>query len=529
MPPKKGGRHAAGPAVARPPTATASSAASPPPPVDPQFPPLLVTNKFVRCIHHRVQLGLHQICLIDRRVVGIDDPVYGKNKTIWEAVPRGQARVFFESSSGSWTQQCSLVGNRKFGYRDDRGYGEPMSSVNSIVAIEKENGECAHIAAFEFKGDKFWVIGSKHVHLTFRDGRDAEKDLLEYEDIDRFRFALRIAGLFLSVLGKAFPNPARRLEFHAAMSRARWTACAEAIFSDSQHIVDYQGKNDLRFFALCHDVPSAPPHGLCVAPETAYQFFSEFGVPAAPRSERMRFPSEEADRYFLDVARRINSEGVVVYGSSAPAEESPASAAAAAPTTAQGPPPTGCVVKLWKEKSYPYVMERVAREAIVRRKMLGPALAAYLHKRLDQQPADLRLYFADWEKERLPFLLRFAGWLALHAAQMMTAVKTSSIGTKQEAEQWAVQSRWLDLQHTCRQVDDASLDVILDEALRAKRTNALPGDHHPMLSVMFSGPMGSGKSTLSRVLHHLLQQAGQSPRWINQDEVGVITNCNLAF
>ena len=407
------------------------------------------------------------ITIVDRSVMGMDDPVYRKYRDVWENVPRGQSRQF---DTASKTLLCSLVGLRKFGYREDK-YGD-MASVTSVVAIEKENGECAHIAAFSLKGEKYWAIGSKHVHLCCRVG--CNKDLEAFEPFQRFTYASRIAKLWNSTVrkrGDAFAD-----QLHSILCAKQWTLCCEAIFSDSQHIVDYNAVNELRFFAIAQDTPLSA--GLCIVPEAAQEFFVRMELAHAPFSKRMPFPSEEFTAYLGEVARRTNSEGVVVYGSNK----------------------DGLVTTMWKEKSYPYVMERIAREAI-KRGTAGKKLMGYLLGRLASQSKELRAYFTEWEQKRLPWLVDFASWL--HWSCNFNA-----------KDSWAMSTQWLTLQREFSMVPVEKLEEI---------RNYQVGEVAASVSaqvIMMIGPPGSGKSTLARILYILLQKAGQSPHWLNQDESG---------
>ena len=97
----------------------------------------------------------------------------------------------------------------------------------------------------------------------------------------------------------------------------------------------------------------------------------------------------------------------------------------------------GVVVRLWKEKSYPYVMERATREAITSRKLAGTHLADAMKKKLMQQQPELQVHFKDWEATRMPWLLHFAAWL------QVTRRLTPSM---RRDEIFPLRNRWLSLQ-----------------------------------------------------------------------------------
>ncbi|EKF98079.1 hypothetical protein TCSYLVIO_011031 [Trypanosoma cruzi] len=89
------------------------------------------------------------------------------------------------------------------------------------------------------------------------------------------------------------------------------------------------------------------------------------------------------------MARRLNCEGAVVYGCNE----------------------AGVVVRMWKQRSHAYAMERAAQEAIVTHRLCGVALRSRLAGRLAGLPEEVRQRLGDWEAESLDYLVRFAAWL----------------------------------------------------------------------------------------------------------------------
>lgn len=425
--------------------------------------------------------GNYTVKVLERSIPGVDDPVYEKNRHIWEAVPRGSADVLISAAPGGAQPPsqyvCALRGLRKFGYTDAT-YGN-RAQVTSVVAIDKENGECAHVAAFEFDKTAFWVVGSKHVHLVLRDAH-YETDLQNeaYTSNPRYRVALRIAQLFRECVPFSHPG---KSGFFRLLADRHLTANAEAILADSQHIVDYQGVNDLRWFALSRDAPSSSVGGLCVAPETTDQIIRQLGLHSISRSPRVPYPTSTEYQQLLDqIGRRSNSEGVVMYGSNA----------------------NGDVVCLWKEKSYPYVMERIVREAI-KRGLVGRELLQYTQGRLRQQKPELRKYFEDWERERLPMLVAFAAWVA-------------EVFPMKNRDPWKISTQWLSLQREYMKLPEAQR-VSLSKKYDAQKLTGVAAVN----AVVLVGPPGCGKSTLARSLGIMLQKSGKkAATWLNQDELG---------
>ncbi|EKG08281.1 hypothetical protein TCSYLVIO_000574, partial [Trypanosoma cruzi] len=172
------------------------------------------------------------------------------------------------------------------------------------------------------------------------------------------------------------------------------------------------------------------------------------------------------------MARRLNCEGAVVYGCNE----------------------AGVVVRMWKQRSHAYAMERAAQEAIVTHRLCGVALRSRLAGRLAGLPEEVRQRLGDWEAESLDYLVRFAAWLQ------------------------DLRRRWITLQNQFTQC------VAADAHVRFQVMHYEPSGDDAVTSdpdaVVCVGLQGCGKSTFSRTLYALLRQARLSPCWINQDEAG---------
>lgn len=454
-------------------------------------------------------VGNISVCSAERRIAGVDDPVYEKNlRTVWELLPRGQAR-FFElpegtdipeeaakgaAQSGPLPQGATLRGEvfgmRKFGYRES-SYGF-RDKVDSVMCIEKVNGECAHVSGCVIGPNKerCWLTGSKHTHMIIPDSVISDANELPrvlatvYAD-GRYIYASKIARMLGAMVAKL--SAENRALFLDSLIANKWTANAEAILAEEQHLVDYGGISELRFFAISFNGRS--PDGLCLAPEKAFELFKKCGLAVAKALPRVKYNSSEYVAQIDRVAKSSNFEGVVVYGSSE----------------------DGRVACVWKEKSYPYVMERIAREAITGRKMVGELLRVYLLKRLSTQPADLRAHFAEWEEKRLPYLVDFATYLLGKGAF-----------NSDNASQ--LRGKWLKLQKDFEATSEAERKLLAQRAESLIKKSA-PSDRDVC---MFVGPPGSGKSTLARGLQFLLKKVNfANALWINQDECGGKRNVYL--
>lgn len=458
------------------------------------------------------------------RVVGNDDPVYSGDRSVWENVPRGCVKITASMSPSPLGLElpapivvANVQGLRKFGYSTDVCYGRPERTL-TVIALDKENGENAQVAAFTMddreppepvyvpeptEGEsladeppvaipepkprppiRYWVVGSKHVHIVFRHGH-VEEDLERYKTNTRYTYALQIADLFNRVV--LLNEDVLVDEFHAWLCEHKFTAIAEAILMKSQHIVDY-GHDQLRFFATSMTKPSSA--GLCAQhPHSALCSLAYFGLQVPWYSDAVLLKSDEYRKLVAAVRERSNTEGTVMYGVDA----------------------EGRVCAMWKEKGVEYVLERAARESI-----LGKHSHAALQKRLRDRAADLIAdgftnpdVVREWLARREPWLLKFRAWL--HSEKKLPVADDDT-----SVSRWDVQSSWLTLQHEFESVADTYVPVADAEPTGPK-------------VVLLSGLPGSGKSTLARALFVALKARGAVPRWANQDEVDGSKNKRKAY
>ncbi|KPA78733.1 hypothetical protein ABB37_05857 [Leptomonas pyrrhocoris] len=510
--------------------------------------------------------AVEDFAVVERTIGGIDDMIYNKHREVWERLPRGNARVYVrETTDGPYVLVGAVNGLRKFGY-NDATYGYP-DAVTTVVAVEKENGECGHISAFVLPlaasemnaparnddgtttttttsaKNRFWIVGSKNVHVVL-DYYISDACLEYYHALGRrYSYAIKIARLWRAMLHRASAETttattntntsasrmltaAQALAFHDMLHTRKWTSCFEAIFSDSQHLVDYDGANELRFYALTSNARAfgAPPaeapqngatdeeaakgdsaevpsstqqngpfysreDGLCLPVNEADALYTGVGLAFSHHSSSVVYRSEDYAKLVDTIGRRRNSEGCVMYGAD----------------------DAGRVVRLWKEKSYPYVMERATREAITNHKLAGKDLADAMRKKLKQQRTELRDFFNDWEATRMPWLLHFAAWL-----QMTRRLAPSM----QREDLFRLRNQWLSLQKEFQA--DMDRDPELYDVCGQYQPDPVQwgSDTKDLDVIKFVGPQGCGKSTLSRALYALLGKARYNPRWVNQDEAG---------
>lgn len=556
----------------------------------------------------------------ERTIGGLDDIVYEKHSDVWEHLPRGNARVFVISDADPRRKKVledslrelatcgdarrlartstmiaptervpvgAINGLRKFSYNTkeaeskgrDYGYED---SVDAVVALDKENGECGHISAFVLRGtdkgsdgggdgvgqaERYWMLGSKNVHVVLP-FRFTEADVKETYKARRYSYAAKIALQWKEVMDLSEENERRKkgeaatngapafgvdretfkdatlegiARFHDLLAENNYTACFEAIFRDSQHLVDYKNQNGFRFFALTDNTTYEAPKekgqqnslvcGLCVDIQQSFRQFADCGLPTVPiyygragvdsgssvlaPLHKVPYRTEAYDALVDDIGHRQNSEGCVMYGYK---------------TKELKGTETSRVVKVWKEKAYPYVMERATREAIVNHKLAGKELVKKISKKLALQKPHLRKYFVEWEKTRLPFLTLFSAYLQVTRKltpymtkdDSFTAVRNHWLSLQQEfaekmekdGELRTVCERFVPEEHLARSEGSGGGDGDgVGDARQTRRTLRLD-------VIKFVGAQGCGKSTMSRVLFFLLAEANHKPRWLNQDEAG---------
>ncbi|CAD2219139.1 hypothetical protein AGDE_14021 [Angomonas deanei] len=496
--------------------------------------------------------------IVERVITGPSDALYAKSKKIWEHVPRGQAKVFFnrnttplnsfpstpimrgEPSLVSPTSAASLKSNYKLvaslnGLRKFAHWGETTANVYNVgkeipveaVAVEKIDGESAQLCAFSFDEQRYWLIGPRDRHILVR--LDVpEEDVNAYFDFPTEKksrtcthLAKKIAVVWKGLLERL--EPEKREALHEHIAKKEWTLCFDAVLAGWEHLVDYTDdiepltatdagdlphcgtsvfeeeetdasddslsdvaryfRDKLFFYAITTDTP-AENGGLCLPVQEAMEFFDRFSLPHPPFTQSMEINSDEFLCLRDTIGGRLNSAGVVFYGVG-----------------------TGCtsIVRLWKCRSDPHSMEHTAQESITALLMSGTLLLSKLQKKLSNLNRVVRPHTLVWEKERLPFLIDFANWL--HATRQLTPSADSTALQH-------IRANWISLQiqfsceynsETCGSGSSAEEEEEEEVPLSTE-------------VILLIGPQGCGKSTVARALFALLEEAGGTPRWINQDE-----------
>eukprot|EP00053_Salpingoeca_punica_P010053 m.90502 g.90502 ORF g.90502 m.90502 type:complete len:480 (+) comp15264_c0_seq1:219-1658(+) len=140
--------------------------------------------------------------------------------------------------------QASAAGANDAGEMKEwmRFFTEPFAAAEQIVAMDKANGEAAHLSARWVEGVLLLCIGSKNVHIAVR----AAADIALYERDATYRVACLIArAVFASLDRMPEPQRTRLLYFLAA---THLTATFEFLQVEHMH-VELLTKEELLFIA----------------------------------------------------------------------------------------------------------------------------------------------------------------------------------------------------------------------------------------------------------------------------------------
>ena len=266
--------------------------------------------------------------LTDVRVncYGSDDKMYEKNRVLREKVARGNCFVEFfgkEKLNGG----CVIRGLSKFsgGYWDDddvqnndhagwsRYFLSTPEKATSVVAMEKVNGEAAHVSV-RLLGAKFLIFcGSKNVHLLI----SKREHLTKYTD-QRYSYARVIGESFCDILDGM--EECQRVRLLGFLAHTGFTAVFELLQPRNQHIVDLSALASpiLKFitwvpcqFSENRSLCSMPPNlaidlASYLGLSTAYYSVIPIRLLAAELSAvRTQTQSEGAVLYFLDAKQQV--------------------------------------------------------------------------------------------------------------------------------------------------------------------------------------------------------------------------------
>lgn len=283
-----------------------------------------------------------------------DDAVYSSDPELWRRVSRGNCMCHVTTPSGEKKSFVAVRSLRKFtggAGDDDDTAGEASSDAwrqffladpstcDTVLSMDKVNGEAAHLACRFVDGAAAVFVGSKNVHLVLcaapatvaAAGADAEVLLSAYEGQDRAAVALGVGRCVLAALrGMGAARAEALLRF---LDAHRVTANFEVVLRSNQHVVPYDvpagAVGQLHF--LCFTTNRYPEEGeemdgpgaraaLCVDPVQGLRVAAALGLePCDHRVLRVSAAGDDADatavtaRHEAEVRGMHGTEGRVLY------------------------------------------------------------------------------------------------------------------------------------------------------------------------------------------------------------------------
>ena len=333
-----------------------------------------------------------------------------------------------------------VTGIVKFGYDGDYEQNISREIVTKQLA-EKENGQCGHLSAFIFCGQKYLVFGSKLVHLIARVSH-LQQDI-DSHITPRYTVAVNIANLFIEKHLHTIDAVVTFCNLHKV------TLCCEAIFPDDQHIVNYNGDKSLRFFAITCPIETDESLTWC-NPLEARQYFEEIGLNVITKISAAT--STEWDHCAEDFRNATNSEGAVVYCLDC----------------------DGKVIFIYKDKNHQYVFWRAVREQ--------------LRNRASQDNFLKRLNNPQFKN------------LVDREAQIRNAVHFRAFFFRlPEEERKQLFTKWNDYYTIFDQLSLEDREMLLQPTIQPVIQSDISSDDN-LDVVLLIGPPGVGKSTLAAML-----------------------------
>lgn len=398
---------------------------------------------------YTLQCGLN-VVVEDSRVncYGDDTKIYAKNYDIWRDLPRGLSKIIVSSVSDR--KEWVLAGMHKFEY-EPMQMGRLSGDIESEIYMTKENGECCHVSGFWFSSNFVWVLGSKNVHIAVTNVDDLNSEIFKEE---RYGYCLKVARLFFHVLSE-LGDASQLMNF----LNDGHTLCGEACFSDSQHIVDYQGENKIIFFSATRG--TSIENGLtAMPPDETLRLFKTWGLNIPWYREVNTGDLLGRIQLRDEVYNRENSEGSVVYAMNAKRQ----------------------AIFIYKFKNIHYIVERAVREVIRRR---GGNRS--IECRFDGLKRDFSI---DVSPVTRLYYKQFNAFLHSFDENQWSDVFT----------QWVVHKR---------EFNSLSADE------REVRRIRYEQDQPSQVQLIMVGLIGSGKSTLGQMMTEM-----HGGIYVNQDELG---------
>ena len=259
---------------------------------------------------------------------GPDDKIYSENADIRKYIPRGTTLMSLKEDDNEEVLDVVLYANKKFSGRiGDEDEVQPQNNeiwqkyclmnidnADTVVVMDKLNGEAAHLSG-RFIDGKFYIItGSKNVHMLL----SSEEDIVKYTG-ERYKVAIIIAKAVWELLVQ-MDQKCRKILFNL-LHHTKCTLIFEILQPENQHIVNlaHLNKNELIFIyitptfsndyeiSLTNDsatsLTALPPHH-------ALDFFSALGCKTASYEI---VEKDSVDEYNKHLRSLEEKEGHVLY------------------------------------------------------------------------------------------------------------------------------------------------------------------------------------------------------------------------
>ena len=195
-----------------------------------------------------------------------DEAMYNKHARLRRMLPRGACVMKLSLPDGREIYDCVTYGQKKFSgstVEDDddiesveelapnKYFLKDPETATRVLAIEKVNGEAAHISGRYINNEFFFIVGSKNVHIIF----NKMEHIMKYTE-DRYKIANHISIAFLAHWN-AISQTQREL-FAQFLHLTRVTLVGEMKMLDHQHVVYFEGmkQNSIILFSI---TPPPPP------------------------------------------------------------------------------------------------------------------------------------------------------------------------------------------------------------------------------------------------------------------------------
>eukprot|EP01147_Barroeca_monosierra_P009118 gene9118-1419_t len=182
-------------------------------------------------------------------------------------------------------------------------FTKPIEFANTIISMDKANGEAAHLACRWIEGRFVLFCGSKNVHMSFT--RRGDLDLYEGQ---RYMVAHSIAQ---EVLNRLHELPDGGQAFLAFLAATKLTANFEILMPSYQHVEPAGDKVQLVFFAFTAPHFDGKRSSFCdVHPVLGVEIIRELGLDTVDYEV---FPFAAFDDHVAAIRRLHLKEGRVLY------------------------------------------------------------------------------------------------------------------------------------------------------------------------------------------------------------------------